>query len=134
MAVLAEALWVVRLVGGRAARRRRRHAIRHEPPTPQESRALAAVMRRLPARYGDRIGPRLQQKVTDAAASGEWERAVEQLIAALHSRSAPVSAEERDELRSVLAALHLPADGVDALAGRPQERSGGSPARPMPAT
>ena len=115
-------------------RRRRRPVTRHEAPTPQESRALAAVMRRLPGRYAGRIGPRLQQKVTEAAASGEWEWAVQQLVAALRSRSAQISAEERDELRFLLTALHLPADGVDALAARPQERSGGSPARPMPAT
>lgn len=134
MAVLTEALWVVRLLGGRGTPRRRRYAIRRETPTRQESRELAAAMRRLPARYADRIGLRLQQKVTEAAASGEWERAIDQLIAALRSRSAPVSADERDELQSVLRALHMPGGAVDALADQTQERAGGSPARPMPAT
>lgn len=134
MAVLAEVLWVARLLGGLTTRRRRRYAIRHESPTRQESRELAALMRRLPVRFADRIGPRLQQKITEAAAAGEWERAVEQLIVALCTRSVPVSQDERDELRSALRALRMPDDAVAALAGGPNERPGGAATRPVPAT
>lgn len=132
MAVLAEALWMVRLLGGHVPGRRR-YAIRRRPASPQESRELAVVMRRLPATYADRIGTRLRQKVTEAAAAGEWERAVDQLITGLRARSVPVTADERDELRSLLRALHMPGEAVDALAGRSPERAAGSPA-PMPVT
>lgn len=132
MAVLAEALWLVRVLGGRVAGRRR-YVISHRPASPQESRELAVVMRRLPATYADRIGPRLRQKVTDAAASGEWERAVDQLVRGLRARSVPVTTDERDELRALLRALHMPGEAADALAGRPHERAAGSPA-PMPVT
>jgi hypothetical protein len=78
-------------------------------------RELAQTMRHLPGRYTGRIGPRTLQRVTSAAAAGQFERAVERLIRSLHVRAEPVTAGERDELRAVLEAMNMPDDRIDGL-------------------
>jgi hypothetical protein len=95
MAAWTEARWFMRLLGDTIIGRRR-----HELPsvTRQENRALAEAMRRLPGRYSDRLAPRTLQRITGAAAAGQWERAVDQLITALGSGSAPLTDDERTEL------------------------------------
>jgi hypothetical protein len=119
MAVWSEALWLVRLAGGRVIRRRR---YRPASATPQESRRLAEAMRVLPSQYADRLAPRTVQRITAAAAAGEWEDAVEALINALGSASVPISASERVQLRTVADALGLAADHLDALQPTDQAR------------
>jgi hypothetical protein len=79
-------------------------------------RELAQAMRHLPGRYTDRLGPRTLQRVTSAAAAGQFEKAVEQLIRSLRARAEPVTADERDELRAVLEAMNMPDDRIDGLA------------------
>jgi len=79
-------------------------------------RELAQTMRHLPGRYTGRLGPRTLRRVTNAAAAGQFERAVEQLIRSLHVRAEPVTTGERDELRAVLEAMNMPDDRIDGLA------------------
>jgi hypothetical protein len=98
---------LVRMFGGKATPRRR-YEINSVRPTRTESQKLAETMRRLPGHYADRIASRALRRITSAAAAGQWERAVDQLITALRFGSAPVTAGERDELHAVLQAL----DGV----------------------
>jgi hypothetical protein len=115
MAVWSEAVRLVRLAGGQLIRRRR---YRVASVTPQESRELAEVMRALPGRYADRLAPRTVQRITTAAAAGEWEYAIKALIRALISRSVPVTAGEREQLAAVADALGMPGVWVDALQPR----------------
>jgi hypothetical protein len=81
-------------------------------------RELAQTMRHLPGRYTNRLGPRTLQRVTSAAAAGQFEKAVEKLIWSLRVRAEAVTADERDELRAVLDAMNMPHDRIDSLAVR----------------
>ncbi|TDC45325.1 hypothetical protein E1281_30700 [Actinomadura sp. KC345] len=75
-------------------------------------------MRRLPGRFQDRLPPTVLERITGGAASGQWEKAIDQLVMALYMRDAPVSAVERAELRGALRALGLPTRRVDRLPPR----------------
>lgn len=113
MAVWQDARWLGRLARERL-RGQRRYAIAGAP-TPEEGRELAEVMRRLPGRYAGRLTPRTLRGIRGAAAAGQWEQALDRLLTALRARSAPVTAGEREELRTVLAALQMPTERVDSL-------------------
>lgn len=117
MAVWEDVRWLVHL-----ARGRRRYAIT-ALAEPEEIRALAQVMRRLPGRYADRLPPRILRRVGGAAAAGQWEHAVDRLLTALHARSTPVTVAECEELRAVLSALRMPTDRVDMLIVRGDGRA-----------
>lgn len=106
MVVFSDVLWIMRLAGGRVVRRRRRR-LQPAAVTRAETRKLAEVMRALPGRYADRLPARTLDRVAEAAAAGEWERAVEQAIAALASHALPVSADEREQLANLADALGL---------------------------
>jgi hypothetical protein len=121
MIVRGEALRLVRMLGGKAMRRRR-YEISSVRLTRTESRKLAEAMRRLPGHYADRVAPRTLRRITGAAAAGQWERAVDQLIIALRSGPAPLTAGERDELRAVLKALGMPGERVEVLAVQHQAK------------
>jgi hypothetical protein len=54
-------------------------------------------MRALPDRFAGRISARALARVRDAAASGRWEQAVEELITALIARAEAITGAERDE-------------------------------------
>lgn len=84
-------------------------------PAAVDNQELANTLRRLPGRYHDRLPGSTLQRVTGSAASGQWEKAVDQLVMALYTRDAPVTADERDELRDVLQALDMPTHRVDTL-------------------
>ncbi|MCW2889610.1 MAG: hypothetical protein QOE54_4349 [Streptosporangiaceae bacterium] len=131
MAVRGEALRLVRMLGGKAMLHRQ-YKINSVRPTRTESQKLAEAMRRLPGHYADRLAPRALRRITVAAAAGQWERAVDQLITALRFGSAPVTAGERDELRAVLTALGMPGERVDALTAQHQNKgSAAHPAGPL---
>lgn len=49
------------------------------------------------------------------AGAGEWQELVDLLVASLGLTRAPVTADERDELRSLLAAMDMPDDGMAGL-------------------
>jgi hypothetical protein len=62
----------------------------------KEQRELAEAMRRLPGRYADRLSARTREKIAGAAAAGQWERAIDQLITTLHARAEIITAAERE--------------------------------------
>jgi thioredoxin-like negative regulator of GroEL len=86
--------------------------------TRQEQRELTERMRQLPASFGDRLSIRTLATVRRSAAAGQWEKAVDKLITALHARGEAVSVEEREELLAVLRALDMPRERADGLSGR----------------
>jgi hypothetical protein len=114
MSVLNEALGFLGLAGGSNARNGRYEPSMAKPR--KEQRDLAEAMRRLPGRYADRLSARTVQRITGAAAAGQWEKAVDELITALHARAEAVTAAERDDLHALLDALNMPAERVDNLA------------------
>ena len=69
----------------------------------------------LPDRFAGRLDPTDLDDVREAAYAGEWGEAVDNLIAGLAETRAVVTAAERDELRSLLAAMGLPTDLTDGL-------------------
>jgi DNA transposition AAA+ family ATPase len=113
MSVLSEALEFLGLVEGSKARNVRYGSGMAKPR--KEQRELAETMRRLPARYADRLPARTLEKIKGAAASGQWEKAVDRLVTALHARAEAVTTVEREELRAVLEALNMPVERVDNL-------------------
>jgi hypothetical protein len=50
------------------------------------SGAAAEVVRQMPGRYAGRLSARALEEITGAAAAGQWEKAIDQLIMALHAR------------------------------------------------
>lgn len=69
----------------------------------------------LPERYADRVRPEDLDGMRSMASGGEWEELVELLVASLGLTRARVSAAERDELRWLLEAMHMPADELAGL-------------------
>jgi hypothetical protein len=69
----------------------------------------------LPDRFAGRLDPTDLDDVREAAYAGEWGEAVDNLIAGLAETRAVVTAAERDELRTLLAAMGLPTDPTDGL-------------------
>jgi hypothetical protein len=114
MSVLNEALEFLGLAGDSNARNGRYEPSMAKPR--KEQRDLAEAMRRLPGRYADRLSARTLQRITAAAAAGQWEKAVNELITALHARAEAVTAAERDDLHALLNALNMPVQRVDNLA------------------
>jgi hypothetical protein len=69
----------------------------------------------LPDRYADRVRPQDLDGMRSMADGGEWQELVDLLIASLSSTGAPVTADERNELRSLAEAMDLPADQLAEL-------------------
>jgi hypothetical protein len=69
----------------------------------------------LPERYADRVRPEDLDGLRSMAGGGEWQELVELLVASLILTRAPVSTGERDELRSLLEAMDLPAEALAEL-------------------
>jgi hypothetical protein len=86
--------------------------------TREEQRELAERMRQLPGRFSGRLSARTLAEVRRSAAAGQWEKAVNKLITALHARGEAVSVEEREELLALLRDLDMPRERVDGLSGR----------------
>ncbi|CNF62313.1 Uncharacterised protein [Mycobacterium tuberculosis] len=84
----------------------------------EQQRKLADTMRHLPGRFQDRLPPAVLQRITGAAAAGQWEKAIDHLVMALYMRHAPVTPAERAELRGALRALGIPTRRVDTLPPR----------------
>lgn len=84
-----------------------------------EQRELAEKMRALPGRYAERLSSGASARITVLAGAGQWEKAVEQLIASLCSRSQAITGTERGDLHTLAGALNLPAERIDALPSNP---------------
>ena len=69
----------------------------------------------LPDRYADRVRPQDLDGMRSMADGGEWQELVDLLIASLNVTRAPVTADERNELRSLAQAMELPADQLAEL-------------------
>lgn len=87
-------------------------------------RDVAELLRGLPGTYRDRLPHRTLRRITDSAAHGRWETAIEVLVRALHVLHAPVSPAERDDLRTLLHALGMPAHRIDTLPARTRDFGG----------
>jgi hypothetical protein len=69
----------------------------------------------LPDRYADRVRPQDLDGMRSMADGGEWQELMDLLIASLNVTRAPVTADERNELRSLAQAMELPADQLAEL-------------------
>ena len=69
----------------------------------------------LPDRYANRVRPQDLDGMRSMADGGEWQELVDLLIASLSLTRAPVTADERNELRSLAQAMDLPADQLAEL-------------------
>ena len=69
----------------------------------------------LPDRYSDRVRPQDLDGMRSMADGGEWQELMDLLIASLNVTRAPVTADERNELRSLAQAMDLPADQLAEL-------------------
>ena len=69
----------------------------------------------LPDRYADRVRPQDLDGMRSMADGGEWQELMDLLIASLNVTRAPVTADERNELRSLAEAVDLPADQLAEL-------------------
>jgi hypothetical protein len=115
MSVLNEALEFLGLAAGSKT-----HNDSYElvmPRTRKEQRELADAMRELPDRFAGRVPAHVLEQIRVAAAAGQWERAVDELISALHARGEVTSDQEHEKLRAVLRALDMPGERLDALMG-----------------
>lgn len=69
----------------------------------------------LPGRFADRLDFSGLDDVRDAARAGEWGEAVDILLAGLITSHVTVTADERDELRTLLTAMGMATDPIDRL-------------------
>ena len=69
----------------------------------------------LPARFAGRVRPADLEGLRSMAGAGEWRELVDLLVASLGATGAPVTAGERGELASLLAAMDMPGTGLDDL-------------------
>ena len=69
----------------------------------------------LPDHYADRIRPEDLDGARSMAGAGEWQELVDLVVASLGLTRRQVTVAERDELRSLLAAMNSPQDGIAAL-------------------
>jgi hypothetical protein len=104
------------------------------PKTRAEQRELAEAMREIPGRYAARLSARSVEEITATAAAGQWEKAIDQLIIALHARAEIITAGEREELGGVLKVLGMSAECLEALLVHPDHRTitGGLVTTPAP--
>ena len=69
----------------------------------------------LPDLYAGRVRPEDLDGMRSMAGAGEWQELVDLVVASLGLTRAPVTAAERDELRSLLAAMNMPDGAITAL-------------------
>jgi hypothetical protein len=69
----------------------------------------------LPELYADRVRAEDLDGMRSMAGAGEWQELVDLVVASLGLTRAPVTAAERDELRSLLAAMNMPDGAITAL-------------------
>ena len=72
-------------------------------------------LKALPEPFAERLDSQASYNVYKAACAGEWDKALELLLAGLAESSAPVSPAEREELTALLAAIGQPAAAISAL-------------------
>jgi len=75
----------------------------------QEAR-LATQTHHLPELFADRLTASDMDGLRSMAGGGEWGLMLDELVASLRVREAPITAAELDELRAVLSGWSLPTD------------------------
>jgi len=76
---------------------------------------IAHIVSGLPDRFADRLAGDGLADVRDAARAGEWGEAVDILLAGLIQTGTTVTVVEQGELRSLLEAMGMATDAVEAL-------------------
>lgn len=76
---------------------------------------LARLTAGLPERFADRLPAPDLEGLRSMARGGEWDELLDLLVQALQQTRAPVSGEERDQLRAALAGWGMPADILASL-------------------
>jgi len=95
---------------------------------PFEASAITRL-KALPEPFAERLDSGASHNVYEAACAGEWDNALEMLLAGLAESSAPVSPAEHDELITLLSAIGRADRAVTAL-----PRTAAGPARPSLST
>jgi hypothetical protein len=70
---------------------------------------------RLPNRFADRIPQQTMEIIELMDGGGEYGEMTIELAASLAAHNAPVTSDERDELRALLEAMGMPTDPIDRL-------------------
>jgi hypothetical protein len=79
-------------------------------------------LKALPEPFAERLDSGASHNVYEAACAGEWDNALEMLLAGLAASSAPVSAAEHDELITLLSAIGRADRAVTAFPAQPGDR------------
>ncbi|HEY7027880.1 MAG TPA: hypothetical protein VH438_09760 [Gemmatimonadales bacterium] len=69
----------------------------------------------LPERFADRVSESTLWSIRRMRGGGEYGELTIELAASLAAHKAPVTPEERDELRALLEAMNMPTDPIDQL-------------------
>ena len=69
----------------------------------------------LPDRFADRVTEDTLWSIKRMRGGGEYGELTIELAASLAAHKAPVTAEERDELRALLEAMHMPTEPIGRL-------------------
>jgi phosphoribosylcarboxyaminoimidazole (NCAIR) mutase len=78
-------------------------------------RSARARAEALPELFAARVRPEDLDGMRSMAGAGEWQELVDLLVASLGVTGTPVTVAERDELRSLLAAMDMPDNGLAGL-------------------
>lgn len=76
---------------------------------------LLTLTARLPEMFADRVSESERGGLRSMAGGGEWGELLDLLLAILLQTRAPVTADERNQLRDVLAGWGLPTSQLDDL-------------------
>ena len=69
----------------------------------------------LPERFADRVTESTLWSIKRMQGVGEYGELTIELAASLAAHKTPVTAEERDELRALLEAMHMPTEPIEEL-------------------
>jgi hypothetical protein len=69
----------------------------------------------LPERFADRVSKSTLWSITRMRGGGEYGELTIELAASLAANKAPVTPDERDELRALLEAMNMPTDPIEHL-------------------
>jgi hypothetical protein len=69
----------------------------------------------LPQKFADRIPKETLEIIGLMDSGGEYGELTTELVASLAAHKAPVTAEERDELRALLKAMNMPTEPIEQL-------------------
>ncbi len=72
-------------------------------------------VRVLPEQFASRLDESVNEGLRSMNDGGEWDELIDLLVAALVNRRAAVTAAEQQELRELLAAMHMPTDMLERI-------------------